>query len=339
MFLQGFFIFQLIIVCWILLPSVVVAFGETRPGCQAKCGNIHVPYPFGITARGEVDDLVGAGGCSIHGVGYGYDINCNTSYDPPKPFMRIGNREILGISETEIRIKEVPSTLCYNMSGDVVVNKSISWDLSATPFTFSDTKNKFFLVGCNSAGYFLGSDQFQKNFTSPCVTLCNSREEVKEGYCNVNGCCQSSIPKGIKRSTTEVARASNTTFLSFNPCSYAFLADYEQFTFSASDLLSNSRVREKIPVVLDWAIGNKTCEEAQQNVSTYACKENSQCSNSKNNPGYRCTCFDGYKGNAYLSPGCLGSSGDGRKDGKGCTTNGKRDRFPILGGTLGTISC
>lgn len=158
------------------------------------------------------------------------------------------------------------------------------------------------------------------------------------------------IPKGIKWLSTGLVRVVNVSFLSFNPCSYAFLADQEQYTFSASDLLAESRVRN-IAVVLDWAVGSKTCEEAQRDLATYACQQNSYCSNSENNPGYRCTCHDGYKGNPYISPGCqdvnecedqnsnpcegicvntmgsynctcpIGSSGDGRKDGKGCNRN------------------
>ncbi|KAI3903062.1 hypothetical protein MKW92_012119, partial [Papaver armeniacum] len=55
----------------------------------------------------------------------------------------------------------------------------------------------------------------------------------------------------------------NTTILSFNPGSYTFLADHEQYTFYASDLQADSKVRG-IPQVLDWAIGSRTCEEAQK---------------------------------------------------------------------------
>ncbi|KAI3903064.1 hypothetical protein MKW92_012121 [Papaver armeniacum] len=367
MFLQRLLLIQ-IIFCWQLLASSVVAFEDAKTGCQAKCGNISIPYPFGITARGENDNQGEGGGCSIQGVGNGYNINCDTSYDPPKAFMGINNLEIVGISETEIRIKDNISAICYNPSGVVVLNKtSVALDLSSTPFTFSNTKNRFFVVGCNSVGGITGSDHNQDIFSIPCVSTCDSREEVKEGNCNGNGCCQNIIRKWMTVSIIRIARGFNTTYLSFSPCSYAFLAAYEQFTFYASDLLDESKVRD-VPVVLDWAIGNKTCEEAQKDSATFACQDNSYCNNSQNNLGYRCTCLEGHAGNPYLNPGCkdvnecedqnnnpcvgicintkgsynctcpTGSSGDGRKDGGGCVSDTiKREKFPILGVTLGNI--
>ncbi|XP_026450161.1 wall-associated receptor kinase-like 8 [Papaver somniferum] len=108
MFSRKFLLIQTLS-CWLPVVSLVAAFGETKPGCQARCGNISIPYPFGITVGGD-DDNRGAGGCSIHGVGYGYNVNCNTSYDPPKAFIGRGKLEILSISETEIRQKSVDQT-------------------------------------------------------------------------------------------------------------------------------------------------------------------------------------------------------------------------------------
>ncbi|KAI3845777.1 hypothetical protein MKW98_016536, partial [Papaver atlanticum] len=296
--------------CWLTLTLSVAAFGETKPGCQAKCGNISIPYPFGITPGG-MDDTREAGGCSIHGVWlgpYSYNVNCNTSLDPPKPFIGTTNLEIQSISEFEIRISSWEDKICYNMVGDLVLSGTGSnISLFGSPFTFSNTKNRLFVIGCNSIGYNYGYDQLLKTYVTQCVTSCNSRKEVHEGSCNGNGCCMSTIPAGLKFFHTQVRRTdqiTNTTFSSyFDPCSYAFVADHEQFKFSATDLLDISKVID-IPVVLDWGIGNKTCEEAKKDPETFACHGNSQCINLDNNPGYRCTCSKGYKGNPYLSPGC-----------------------------------
>ncbi|KAK2993024.1 hypothetical protein RJ640_001587 [Escallonia rubra] len=55
----------------------------TKPGCQQNCGNLTVPYPFGVG--------IGSG-CSTDPW---FDINCNTSFSPPKPFLNVGNLETL----------------------------------------------------------------------------------------------------------------------------------------------------------------------------------------------------------------------------------------------------
>ncbi|OVA05885.1 Protein kinase domain [Macleaya cordata] len=349
------------------LSSAAAKFVQTKAGCEAKCGNISIPYPFGMG--------VSENGCSINGAaGLGFNITCNTSYYPPKPFIRIGmNRtsgevrkvEVLSISESEIRIKTWPATMCYNgSSGRSVLDESVAYmDFSKTPFTFSTTKNRFFGIGCYSMAFILEPNL---NFSTQCMSNCQSIENVIDGSCSGTGCCQTTIPKGVKKFVA-IADALNSTSktLSFNPCSYAFMADKDQFKFETSDL-NGTNFRSKgrdVPVVLEWAIGNKTCEEAEKDLSSFACQENSYCSNSDNNPGYRCTCHDGYEGNPYLSPGCQdvdecadqknnpcegictntmgsyncscpkGSYGDGRKGGSGCIRKNKE--FPIMKVTLG----
>ncbi|KAK4432268.1 Wall-associated receptor kinase [Sesamum alatum] len=58
------------------------------------------------------------------------------------------------------------------------------------------------------------------------------------------------------------------------------------------------------PCVLDWAIGNGTCEQAKKSAD-FACRGNSACADSDTGlGGYRCNCLEGYEGNPYVSPGC-----------------------------------
>ncbi|KAL2529756.1 Wall-associated receptor kinase 2 [Forsythia ovata] len=188
-----------------------------------------------------------------------------------------------------------------------------------------------------------------RNYQTRCTAMCDNEDDLAGGSCSGLGCCQTTIPKEVWRVNMTVKSYDNhTNVMEFNNCSYAFLAEESEFTFSPS-VLSSLRNVEKLPMVVDWAIGNGTCEEARKNMSSYACKSaNSECYKPYNGYGYRCLCWEGYQGNPYLPNGCQdideckdpsiskcekhcentvgsyqcvcpkGYHGDGKKDGKGC---------------------
>ncbi|XP_057486998.1 putative wall-associated receptor kinase-like 16 [Actinidia eriantha] len=335
--------------------TIPLGFMVSKPGCPQKCGNLTVPYPFGVG--------VGAG-CSI---GSWFDINCTTN--PPTAYINTGNLEIVDISDTHIRIKSVVASRCYAQSGLITQDNPAWTQLGDTsPFTFSDTLNKFTVIGCDDFALISGS--LGRNFTSGCVSLCSKREDVLDGYCTGIGCCQTSIPKGLKNFYSLLSTLANHTKVwSFDPCSYAFVGDQDIFKFRGASDFSDpgfmNRTMDTVPVVLDWVIGNQTCVEAQ-NSSDYLCQKNSVCTDfDSGNGGYRCSCNEGFFGNPYLSPGCQdidecadpnsndcddhaictntpgsfncscvkGYLGDGRKDGHGCIA--KSSQFPVIKFSLG----
>ncbi|KAL2907028.1 Wall-associated receptor kinase 2 [Bienertia sinuspersici] len=274
-----------------------------KPGCPTKCGNITIPYPFGIGLDGA---------CSLSKP---YNIHCNISSDPPKPLLSTGKLEVMEIlSETgQMRITSTLARKCYQggkiMESSGTVSDLIQMDLSTLPLVFSDTANKFTVVGCDDTALIHGISG--RNFTSGCLAMCTKPEEVINGSCSGIGCCQTSIPKGVKRFISSVGSLYNHTNVSdlFNPCGHAFLAENNKFKFNLANLSDPEfveKIEDNVPVMLEWFVGvNQSCRQAKANPDTYACQQNTNCTDF-DNLGYRCNCLSGYEGNPYLAPGCTG---------------------------------
>nr|GMD43335.1 wall-associated receptor kinase 2-like [Ipomoea batatas] len=267
-----------------------------RPGCPTQCGNLTVPYPFGI-----VDPFSGFGETGIGSqcaLDPGFRIFCSTS------------------SETQISVLQPPAipTNCYDSKGALVPNPpflhSTYWVLSIERFYHYSLspENKIITVGCDDT--LVISDR--TNIISTCTSTCSNASQLPHnGTCSGIGCCQLPIPKGSNKvyNISMLSASNHTRVWSFNPCSHTFLGDTSRFRFLGASDLSNPdftwRISETVPVVLDWAIGVMSCKEAQ-NSSGYACQANSHCVDSDTGyGGYRCQCNYGYKGNPYLTQGCV----------------------------------
>ncbi|XP_057251521.1 wall-associated receptor kinase-like 8 [Beta vulgaris subsp. vulgaris] len=277
----------------------------TRPGCESRCGNINIPYPFGIGLDGA---------CSLDNP---YIIDCRASFEPPKPFLVSNNNnlEIIDISITgQMRIRNFLATRCYEQ-GEVVASQSNTTaviNLNPLPLVFSDTANKFTVIGCDD----LAVTADGEGHVSGCIATCTTLVDVLnyDNSCSGIGCCQTAIPKGLTIIATALNSLNNHTNVSdFNSCSAAFLAEESKFTFNAADIANQTalvdRTMDSVPVVLDWFVGaNETCHQAQQRPSRsgYACQDNTNCTDfdGGSTSGYRCNCLPGYQGNPYLSPGC-----------------------------------
>ncbi|KAL2903397.1 Wall-associated receptor kinase 2, partial [Bienertia sinuspersici] len=121
----------IIITLWVAITQSMAQNNESpsplllSPHCPDKCGNVSIPYPFGLVdgCYLEEDDPTKY---------LYYKIKCNDSVTPPMPIF--GNSEVMNISlDGEMRAKSYISFSCYDSS-----------------FQFNTTyENRYTLGSCN----------------------------------------------------------------------------------------------------------------------------------------------------------------------------------------------
>ena len=285
---------QLTLVAVVLfeLTAAAVAFPIALPDCPDRCGVVEIPYPFGLRE-----------GCYIDRNFY---VNCTTnSFGKTQPVIPEGFN-ITNISlQGQIDMSMYVAHDCYVQGVSKTWN--IPWLNSPLNFTVSSNQNKFVVVGCDTYGDLYGYQQNGEYISTGCTSECQSTKYIDKSSCSGVGCCEVDIPKGLRNISINLNTINNYTKVeSFNPCGHAFISKQGTYSFSIDSLLTLREI-EVMPMVLDWAIGNETCNDVT-NKSSYMCGGHSTCIDSDIGSGYRCKCMDGYSGNPYLRHGCQGNN-------------------------------
>nr|GLL40462.1 putative wall-associated receptor kinase-like 16 [Ipomoea trifida] len=312
------FLVLLLLVLWAILgcfaptaTSKTNSSSIAKPNCDDHCGNVSIPFPFGLTDE-----------CALNS---NFSIICNTSYNPPKLFLS-STVEIRDISvKGQLRVMKLVAQLCYKKGEEL---SPLRFWLNSI-FYVNQTANKFVAVGCDTfANVYAYGDDGAYETGSNCIAICNSTHDVTNGTCSGFGCCETGIPNVAKNvyHSLDSLDYYNYTDDDVNKCSYAFVVQKEEFTFS-STMLTRSWDVETVPMVLDWTISNQTCLTACQDIDEckdgkYNCSKNSICSNTEG--GYECPCKKGYHGNG--------------KDDLGCISSNHRPVMLVWGIALGTIT-
>ncbi|QCE15698.1 Wall-associated receptor kinase [Vigna unguiculata] len=286
----------------------------SKPNCPTKCGNVSIPFPFGLTEL-----------CSLN---TSFLITCNQTLSPPIPFLNTTQQSLsspfhfLNASYEKLRVLNISldgqlhvslpvATSCVNNKTGESDNQffTITFD---TPFHLSSKQNKLTVLGAGTVGLVSGQDSTSKTPYAPtsCVPLNITNtiyNNTHDDSCSGNFCCETPIQHRLSEfiyiCASNIFEENYTKPYQSHPCSYTFLVKEGAYNFSMTDLINFNRTK-MFPVVVDWAVGN-TCRAAQKNTSSYACKSKySECHNAKVGPGYHCKCSSGFRGNPYLPHGC-----------------------------------
>ncbi|XP_076916233.1 wall-associated receptor kinase-like 9 [Bidens hawaiensis] len=148
-----------------------------KTGCKDMCGNVKIPFPFGIGV-----------GCSIN---QWYVVDCNSS----TPFLpALNHLELLGVNLEQQIVNVSKPSISYCQNPIRNNTESMGVDLGSSPFWFSDRHNIFLFEGCGTAVL-----MSKGSVLTACSTSCRDVTLSDRYTCfGIGGCCQREIPNIFK---------------------------------------------------------------------------------------------------------------------------------------------
>ncbi|XP_057735067.1 wall-associated receptor kinase 2-like isoform X2 [Arachis stenosperma] len=284
----------------IVLAKIVAAATQALPGCTETCGDVSIPYPFGIGVSS-----ITSKSCFLH---QNLELFCkdNSTLYLQGVDLKIWNIFLKG----QLYVPALTSKVCRD---DYISERKHGNEarlpIESRAFAISKGENSFISVGCDTYG-FINNIHGSVGNTAGCLTRCNSMADVQnDGSCTGIGCCKVDIPFATKSNNSNNMSIEAHSFSNFNRswgfnnCSYSFIAKKGIYKFSVSHLMKGVSL-ERVPMVVDWSVGEYGCEVSRHNMSEYICSGNSSCEDFKSGYGHRCRCNKGFEGNPYHPDGC-----------------------------------
>jgi hypothetical protein len=280
-------VFQIMILLLCSIDAIlyVQATGLTiNSSCQAICGDVSFPYPFGIGAGCHVDRW--------------FEVVCkNHSSGSPKPFLSSFGLEVLDISVpgSTVRVNYPTFSTCTNSS-----SRKQNAELANSPFIFSQYQNIFVVMGCDNSASMRSSDGSMIG----CTSRCDSSEVLIDGSsCDGTDCCQTTIASDLNAFETTID-PTNSNHPITNGCKSAFLVE-KNWSIWESDSINTSSIMSHVPVVLEWGILETSKNSLPIALASSTNKEY-YCQYDNSLVTLTCYCRSGFEGNPYLVEGCGG---------------------------------
>ncbi|CAM0906624.1 unnamed protein product [Alopecurus aequalis] len=304
----------LMMVCMLQLYSAAaqpVRGAGPPPHCPTSCGNVSVPYPFGI-----------GDGCYWPG----FNLTC----DRTRLLFGGGTLQVVEISLVNSTVRVVDNAGQVNLTFDGGVNGNGTWGgAGAGPYVVSERHNQLVVTGCNVQATLVG-DGGGSNVISGCSSFCSINDKWTGAVtsspgngdaaaCSGIGCCETPIPIGRPSYGVQFKWLESSNEYSDRLPIVVRVAERGWFDAASAALLNDTTGysasrRPAVPVVLEFVVDSKPVD--QPGLATSGCPKDAarsacrtslgSCRNVTGNyrSGYVCQCQDGYQGNPYLAGGC-----------------------------------
>eukprot|EP00258_Populus_trichocarpa_P014421 XP_006368675.2 wall-associated receptor kinase-like 22 [Populus trichocarpa] len=211
-------VFQLMLMFQVAAAAAPIA----RSGCPDRCGDISIPYPFGIRKDCYMNEW--------------FAIECNASVNPARAFISRINMEVLNISAERATATVKSPIISSNCTGR---EDGVPLNLTGTPFVFSRYDNVFIAVGCNTQALMTG---ITPNLIG-CVSTCS---DVKS-----KNFCEALLPSSLQVFNPRIEATDDNQ--DREGCKLAFLVNHTWFESNVSDPFS-LQSRDYVPAELGWAM-------------------------------------------------------------------------------------
>ncbi|OAE26766.1 hypothetical protein AXG93_1129s1150 [Marchantia polymorpha subsp. ruderalis] len=287
--------------------------------CQRACGNVSIPYPFGLSPQ-----------CAFSSY---FVLDCRTDLGPnlksnlPGPWpvlthiaatstlgQRFSNGTItnglfevnfLPVTQIQSNFILIDTTNIKAMGCEESVTASLTLD-TQSPYMISE-RNVFIVVSCRAQGSAEGDGTpWSEGFSTTCGPVSCVNQFVMP-YCGFYDCCIQTIGLTKTVSMTGLGIA----FAQFTNCGYSTVLYPDSFV-ARGEGVGGGYYGVHVYYFLQRGPDNQNCSEAAKDSEKFECSMSANCSNSFS--GYYCHCIlecytgDGYKnGTGYINE-CLGSN-------------------------------